>query len=158
MNTDALGQGRRLSASGPGDSGQIEKVIGDARLVQPVRLFHDVPRLIAFVHEEQRRIVSRLHADGQAVVPQAAELPERFIGFPSHIGHPREAADGPALREVLADAPRDGLQPLRLKRKGVCPHQKDPCTSCPRSSSWASARSASMSSRGESRKRKGSSS
>ena len=53
-------------------------------------------------------------------------IPERFIGFPSHIGHPREAADGPALREVPADAPRDGLQPLRLKHKGVCPHQKDP--------------------------------
>ena len=106
-------------------------MIGNARLFQPVRLLHNVPRLIALVHEVQRRIVSRLHADGQAVIPQAAELPERYIGFPSHIGHPRKAADGPALREVLADAPRDGLQPLRLKRKGVCPHQKDPLDELP---------------------------
>lgn len=55
------------------------------------------------MYEAQCFVVACFDADSDAVVAGVVEFLEVFVGFLSDVCYPEKAADGFALREVLAD-------------------------------------------------------
>ena len=120
------GQSGTLPLPRPGDAGEVEEAVADARLVQPPALDENILWGIALVHEGQGGAVPGLHAEGQAVVPGGPEPVQLSIGFQPHVGDPGEGPDGLDGGDRLADEPGDVQQAVRLQHKGVGPGEKGP--------------------------------
>ena len=115
-----------LPAPSAGYSCQIKKAVTDACSVKPFALFQNIFRKIPLIHEPQRRIIRRLHADCQPVITCPAQSCKFLIGFQGNVRHSGKAANGFRLREIAVHQLCYPHQSFIFQHKGICPGQESP--------------------------------
>ncbi len=117
---------RLLPPPGTGDARQVQKVVADAGLLQPLGFPQDVRRLIALVHKGKGLVVPCFHPDGDAVIPQPGQLLQLFAALVGNVGNPGKAPDGFTFREVLPHQLPNAPQPPELQGKGIAAGEEHP--------------------------------